>query len=112
MKALRLIVFGMALAAFILFAIPNWVTVPVNLGASMMDIKLPVLLLLAFLIGWLPTLLLHYASKATWRRRLAKVDRRIDATFGEPAAVVLPGASIPPAMPAQAQPTVVPPAGA
>ena len=104
MKALRLILFGMALAAFVLFAIPNWVTVHVNLGATIMDIKLPVLLLAAFLLGWLPTLLLHYASRATWRRRLAKVDRQIVGMVSEP----LPSS----AMPAQAQPIVVPPAGA
>ena len=108
MNAVRLILFGMALAAFILFAIPNWTSVSVNLGATIMDIKLPVLLLAAFLLGWLPTLLLHYASRATWRRRLAKVGRPSSGQSGGLGIEPLPSS----AMPAQAQPIVVPPAGA
>ena len=112
MKAVRWVLFGALLAAFVLFAIPNWRTVPVNLGTTVLDFNLPILLLLAFGLGWLPMLLVHWTARAGWRRRTAKVDRLLEEaqSAGPRTAPVTPAASaaLSP-YPVQAQPTIVPP---
>ena len=72
MKALRLILFGVVLALFVLFAYSNWTPVPIVLpdGGRALT-PLPVVVLVAFVLGWLPVLLLHLAARASWRRRTA-----------------------------------------
>lgn len=56
-----------------LFASRNWSGVTVNLwGDIQADIKLPVLMLIIFLIGFLPTWLIL-------RARIWSLDRRVDA---------------------------------
>lgn len=111
MQALRLILFGVVLALFALFSFNNWVPVPVVLpdGAKIL-ISLPIVVFVAFLLGWLPVLLLHLASRAASRRRLAKVERLLeDALSG--ARATPPMTAMPPStLAAQGQPTVVPPA--
>ena len=55
------------------FAYRNWAPVTLNLwGDIQLDIKVPLLLLLFFVLGWLPTWL-------TMRTRLWSYRRRIDA---------------------------------
>lgn len=79
MKAVKLIVFGALLALFALFAFNNWVRVPVDLpDGSKVLIFLPIIVLLSIIIGWLPMLLVHVASRSTWRRRTARVERLLD----------------------------------
>ncbi len=112
MKAVRLILFGALLAAFVLFSIPNWTLVQINLAATILDVRLPVILLAGFLLGWLPTILMHWTARATWRRRSAKMDRMLEeAQSAGPraASVATPAASAYSPYPAQAQPTIVPP---
>jgi uncharacterized integral membrane protein len=79
MKALRLILFGIVLALFVLFAYSNWTPVDIVLpdGTKAMT-PLPVVVFVAFVVGWLPVLLLHLAARASWRRRTAKVERLLD----------------------------------
>jgi len=110
MKALRLVLFGVVLGIFGLFSYFNWTVVPVALGSMIVDIRLPLVLLAAFVLGWLPTLLMHWAARSSWRRRLAKADRLLeDALSTGPRTTPVPA---PMPLPSQAQPTVVPPAGA
>lgn len=60
-----------------LFASRNWVSVAVLLwGDIVVDIKLPILLLIAFLLGWLPTWLVHRARHWTLTRRLEAFERQ------------------------------------
>lgn len=76
MKALKLIVFGALFALFVLFAFNNWVRVPIDLpDGSKVLIFLPIIVLISILVGWLPMLLVHIASRSTWRRRTARVER-------------------------------------
>ena len=57
----------------VLFSVRNWFAVTVNLwGDIQADTKLPVLLLIGFLIGWLPTFLVL-------RARIWGMQRRVDA---------------------------------
>jgi uncharacterized integral membrane protein len=63
----------------ILFAQANWEIVTLNLwGGLQADIKLPVLVIGAFLLGFLPTYLVH-------RTRIWSLKRRLETT---PPAVV------------------------
>jgi uncharacterized integral membrane protein len=59
-----------------LLASRNWVPVPLWLwGDIVVDIKLPLLLLLTFTLGWLPTWLIMRARLWNLKRRLEAVDR-------------------------------------
>jgi putative membrane protein len=68
-----------------LFATRNWTDVTLNLwGDIQADIKVPVLLLLAFLLGWLPTYLVMRARLWTLRRRVETFERNQAAAVAEP----------------------------
>jgi len=84
--------FWVALAvALVLFARENWHAATINLwGGLEADVKLPVLILGAFLLGFLPTFLLYRARMWTMRRRLEGVERQLAASHpvAQPAAPV------------------------
>ena len=108
LKLLLLILVALALAWF---AALNWVPVTVRLWAPYeLVIRLPVLIIAAVLLGWLPSALFHSLNRWRWRRRLTRTERELEArrTAGEP----LPPAPAGEVAPPQAQPIVVPPAGA
>ena len=72
----------------VLFGTRNWSDVTLNLwGDIQADIKIPLLLLFAFLLGFLPTWLVMRARLWTVRRRLEAVDRQA-ALAAEPRPVV------------------------
>ncbi len=100
MRALRLIGFGVVLALFALFAFSNWTRVPLVLpdGATV-SVFLPLIVLAALLVGWLPMLLVHLAARATWRRRTAKVERLLDDALSAGPRVAPPVPSPPPLNP-------------
>ncbi|MFL6759349.1 lipopolysaccharide assembly protein LapA domain-containing protein [Sphingomonas sp.] len=70
-----------------LFASRNWSDVTLNLwGDIQADIKLPVLLLFAFLLGFVPIWLLMRTRLWTLNRRLDAMDRnRVAALTSAPA---------------------------
>lgn len=60
----------------VLFASHNWSDVTLNLwGDIQADIKIPLLLLILFLLGFLPTWLLMRARLWTYRRRIDAFER-------------------------------------
>jgi putative membrane protein len=71
-----------------LFASRNWSDVTLNLwGDIQADIKLPILLLIVFLIGFLPTWLILRARIWSQRRRIEAMERnRLASLPSEPAA--------------------------
>ena len=71
-----------------LFSTRNWFDVTVNLwGDIQADIKLPILLLLAFLIGFAPTWSIMRTRIWSHRRRIEAMERNRLATMpGEPTA--------------------------
>jgi hypothetical protein len=54
----------------VLFARENWVVVPVKLGDIVADVKLPVLVITAFALGFVPTLIIYRARIWSLKRRL------------------------------------------
>ncbi|PZN94620.1 MAG: hypothetical protein DCF31_08940 [Alphaproteobacteria bacterium] len=98
MSIVRWVLLTALAVAFLLLAVANWTPVPFRLpDGTMIFIRLPLLLAIAFVAGWLPTWLWHLGSKATLTRKLAKTGNGEVRTSS---------------LPSQAQPTIVPPAGA
>jgi uncharacterized integral membrane protein len=79
--------FWVALAVIlVLFASVNWRPVTLTLwGGLEADVKLPILLLLCFLLGLLPMLVLHRARLWSVRRRLEAQERNSIAVQSVPA---------------------------
>ena len=99
MSIVRWILLTALAVAFLLLAVANWTPVPFRLpDGAIISIQLPLLLAIAFVAGWLPTWLWHLGYRATQARKLAK-SANADLRSPSP-------------LPAQAQPTIVPPAGA
>jgi hypothetical protein len=64
----------------VVFSIRNWIPVTINLfGDLQADVKLPVLLMIAFLIGFGPLYIWHKALRWRDRRRLT-IERTIAVT--------------------------------
>jgi putative membrane protein len=62
----------------VLFAKANWNAVTIKLwGGLEADVKLPVLVLFAFLLGFLPTLIVYRARLWSLKRRLEPAERHV-----------------------------------
>ena len=73
LKTLFWVVVAVSLA---IFASRNWADVTVNLwGNIQADVKLPVLILLAFVVGFLPPFLILRGRIWTLKRKLAVAER-------------------------------------
>jgi len=100
------------LVAFVaaLFTYGNWTPVTIQLWGGMEAlVKLPFLLLVAFLAGLLPTLAWNHAVRWRLRQRLAAAERdAINARYGAAAEPVVPLAP-PDATSPVAAPIAVPP---
>jgi uncharacterized integral membrane protein len=71
MQFLKTLFWVILAIVLMLFALANWTVVTVKLwGGLQADVKLPVLVITAFLIGFLPTLIVHRARIWSLRRRL------------------------------------------
>lgn len=95
------------LLAFIaaVFTFGNWTTVSVQLfGGLVMEINLPLLLLLAFLLGFIPTLIYQHVVRWRLRQRLSAAERALASTRAISEAA-LPVST---AVPAQAAPSYAP----
>jgi len=95
--------FWVALAIIlVLFASVNWNPVTLHLwGGLEADVKLPVLLLLVFLIGFLPMLIVHRARLWSIRRRYGLLGQQPASAHNVPAG---PGLSPAPAVEVQPAP--------
>jgi lipopolysaccharide assembly protein A len=71
MQFLKTLFWVILAVALVLFAHANWHMVTIELwGGLRADVKLPVLVIAAFLLGFLPTLILYRARLWTLKRRL------------------------------------------
>jgi uncharacterized integral membrane protein len=98
--------FWVALAVLlVLFASVNWNAVTLHLwGGLEADVKLPVLLLIVFLAGFLPTLIVHRARLWSLRRRYEMQSQQAVAAQNVPA-----GPGLSPAADTDVQPPIQPP---
>jgi lipopolysaccharide assembly protein A len=76
MQFLKTLFWVLLAVVAVLFAVRNWTPVTLNLwGDIQADIKIPILLLVIFLLGFLPTWLLMRTRIWSHRRRLEAYER-------------------------------------
>ena len=87
MQFVKIVLWVLIAVLVTLFATRNWSNATLNLwGDIQADIKIPVLLLIAFLVGFLPTWLILRARIWSLNRRIEALDRnRAAAMAAEPA---------------------------
>jgi lipopolysaccharide assembly protein A len=90
--------FWVVLAVFVaIIARNNWTDVTINLWGSLQaDIKLPLLVLLAAFLGFLPTFLILRARLWSVKRRLLSISNPPAPTPSSPAPTALPEQSLAP----------------
>ena len=82
MQFLKTVFWVLIAVVVALFSFRNWFDVTVNLwGDIQADIKLPILLLIAFLIGFAPTWSLMRTRLWSHRRRIEAMERNRAATL-------------------------------
>ena len=75
----------------VVFSFRNWVAVPVNLfGDTVVETKLPMLLFVGFLIGFVPLYVWHRAVKWRHNRKLSALERSAPPTVVTSPPVVTP----------------------
>ncbi len=80
MQFLKTLFWVLIAVVLALFASRNWSEVTLNLwGDIQADVKLPVLLLVIFLLGWLPTWLILRARVWSLNRRVEALERNRQA---------------------------------
>jgi uncharacterized integral membrane protein len=86
MQFVKIVLWVLIAVLVTLFATRNWSNATLNLwGDIQADIKIPVLLLIAFLVGLLPTWLILRARIWSLNRRIEALDRnRAASTPPEP----------------------------
>ena len=88
MQFLKTLFWVLIAVVVVLFASRNWSDVTLSLWSDIQaDIKLPVLLLIAFLIGFLPTWLILRARIWSHRRRIDAMERNRLASLPPESAV-------------------------
>jgi lipopolysaccharide assembly protein A len=106
MQFLKTVFWAVVAVAAAIFAFNNWTPVTISLWNGLqLDTQLPMLLLIAFLIGLLPTFILHRATRWSLRRKLDSVERTL-ADVRAPATPTVGGTLPPAAAPIAAPPGV------
>jgi lipopolysaccharide assembly protein A len=108
MRFLKTLFWVLIIVAITIFSVQNWTPITVNLwGGLVMDTVLPVVIIAAFLLGLLPTLLLHQATRWNLNRKLDNVQRSLNqmAASGPSTAPASNDGALPPV----ATPIAVPP---
>ena len=76
MQFLRTLFWALLVGIGVAFAFNNWTSVDLKLwGGLVAQVNLPVLLLVTFLLGFVPAYLIHRATKWRLRQRLASSER-------------------------------------
>ena len=76
MQFLKTVFWVLVAVVVALFSFRNWAPVTLNLWDDIQaDVKIPILLLIAFLLGFLPTWLLMRTRIWSYRRRVEALER-------------------------------------
>ena len=74
MQILRTVIWVVLVIALLIFAVNNWTVVQVKIWENLIwETKLPMLLLIAFLLGMLPMWLLHTGTRWRLKRRISSL---------------------------------------
>ncbi|MDT9597869.1 LapA family protein [Sphingosinicella rhizophila] len=87
MQFLKTLFWVVLAVMLVLFATRNWNAVTINLwGGMQADVKLPVLVFAAFLLGFLPMLIIHRARLWSLKRRMEPAERHVSVAPPQPMA--------------------------
>lgn len=79
MQFLKALFWFLILGLVAAFAVTNWHPVEIQLWSSLVaDVNLPFLLLVVFLAGFLPMLLLYHTVRWRSRQRIAMLERTVE----------------------------------
>ncbi len=107
MRFLKTLFWVLIIVAITIFSVQNWTPITVNLwGGLVMDTVLPVVIISAFLLGLLPALLLHQATRWNLNRKLDNVQRSLNQMTPPAASAPITSEG---ALPPVATPIAVPP---
>ena len=85
MQVLRTIFWVLLAVVLVLFAVNNWVPVEVHIWEGLLlETKLAVLVILAFLAGMLPTWMVYRATRWRLNRRIAALETTLAAQRPQP----------------------------
>jgi uncharacterized integral membrane protein len=94
MAFLRTLFWIVVTVIVVVFSVRNWVPVPVNLfGDTVVETKLPMLLFIGFLIGFVPLYAWHRAVKWRHNRKLSAIERTPPPVVTPPPAAPTPTSS-------------------
>ena len=94
MAFLRTLFWIVVTVIVVVFSVRNWVPVPVNLfGDTVVETKLPMLLFIGFLIGFVPLYAWHRAVKWRHNRKLSAIERTPPPVVAPPPATPTPTSS-------------------
>lgn len=97
MQFLKTLLWVIIAVVGVLFAINNWTPVTLNLwGGLQMETQLPVLLLISFLLGLIPYMILHRATRWSLGRKLSNAERSLAEYRGLSAQPTVQNSSPPP----------------
>jgi uncharacterized integral membrane protein len=75
MRFLKTLIWVTVIVGLIVFATNNWVPVSVSLwGGMRLDSKLPALVIVAFLLGFLPLYFIHHTMMWRMKRRILTLE--------------------------------------
>ena len=75
MRFLKTLIWVTVIVGLIVFATNNWVPVSVSLwGGLRLDSKLPALVIVAFLLGFLPLYFIHHTMMWRMKRRILTLE--------------------------------------
>lgn len=85
MQFVRTLFWVLILAALLIFTAFNWKTVEVQIWTTLvLETKIPVLVIAAFLLGLVPTWLLHRGTRWRLNRRISALESAARAQAGAP----------------------------
>lgn len=85
MQVMRTIFWVLLAVVLVLFAVNNWVPVEVHIWEGLLlETKLAALVIIAFLIGLLPTWMLYRATRWRLNRRIAALETTLSAQRPQP----------------------------
>ena len=109
METVKTVFWALIIGLAAAFAYNNWFPVDLNLWSDLVaEVNLPLLMLVCFLIGFVPMLLVHYTSRWRMRQRISSLERTMNDLRTAHAA---PNVSNAPAPPKSDVDTSIAPAG-
>lgn len=87
MQIVRTVIWVLLLVALLLFSIFNWTDVTVTIWENIVvDTKIPAIVIISFLIGFVPMWLYYRGSKWQMRRKIASLENAVRTAAATPVA--------------------------